>query len=103
VPIVAILKRIDTLCGDDFWKESVPGVDDSLGEVVRSGWTVLCELAFSLWLWPLVLLAGPLAVSELVREFRWYQLIWLALLANLKYWIRSPRCLLASRVEKNSR
>ena len=45
MPVVTILKRIDTLCRDDFWRESVPGVDDSVGEIVRSGWTVLCELA----------------------------------------------------------
>jgi len=26
-------------------KSGVPGVDDSVGKVVRSDWTILCELA----------------------------------------------------------
>ena len=42
--VVAVIKLIDTLCRDNFWLESVPGADDPVGEVVRSGGTVLCEL-----------------------------------------------------------
>ena len=42
--IVTVLKRIDTLCRDYFWRESVPEVDDPVGEEVRSGGAVLCDL-----------------------------------------------------------
>ncbi len=103
VSIVAVLKRIDTLCQDYFWRESVPEVDDPVGEEVRSCGAVLFAIwSLNLCLWPLVLLAAPLSLSELVSEFGRYQLIWLMLLANLKYWIRSPRCLLAFRVVRPS-
>jgi hypothetical protein len=103
VSIVAVLKRIDTLCQDYFWRESVPEVDDPVGEEVRSCGAVLFAIwSLNLCLWPLVLLAAPLSLSELVSEFGWYQLIWLMFLENLKYWIRSPRCLLASRVVRPS-
>ena len=45
VSVVTVLKCIDTLCRDDFRWERVPGIDDSVSEVVRSAWTILCELA----------------------------------------------------------
>ncbi len=62
MPVVEVLKCIETLCRDDFWWESVPGVDDYASEVVRSGWTIL-------WLWPLVVLAGPLPVTNQIILF----------------------------------
>jgi len=45
VSIVAVFKRIDTLCRDYFWRESVPEVDDPVGEEVLSCGAVLCDLA----------------------------------------------------------
>jgi hypothetical protein len=51
VSIVAVLKRIDTLCRDYFWRESVPEVDDPVGEEVRSCGVVLCVLASGATRW----------------------------------------------------
>jgi len=46
VPIVAILERIDTLCRDYFWRQMIPCIDYSIGEIITSSRIVSDELAF---------------------------------------------------------